>query len=81
MDDEDELYNHPAWDAGLEVGHSLGYYEAYEEALAAFQAGEIMLWLAMNEPKSPEGWEKWEAENGPADEYVKRWKRKPTEGQ
>lgn len=48
MDDEDELYNHPAWDAGLEVGHSLGYYEAYEEALAAFQAGEIMLWLAMN---------------------------------
>jgi len=59
---------------GMDVGESLGASRAAEEARAAYEMGEIELWLEFHTPKSFEDWEAWEAKHGPTQEFSKRWK-------
>ena len=60
----DAIFDSPEFKAGLDIGKSLGSYEAYD-------AGEIELWLAHVKPKTLEGWEEWHKEHG--DDIGDRW--------
>lgn len=69
----DRFYNSPEHEAGVELGKSLGDYEAFLSAKKAYSMGEIELWLAFHEPKSLEEWEEWEKVHGP--NLGERWER------
>lgn len=71
-DDYEEELNSPRFRHGMDIGISLGLYEAYVEARVAYDAGEIDLWMAFHEPKSFEEWEEWEKEHG---DLSDRWKK------
>lgn len=63
------------FDEGLDIGESLGWYKAYEQAQNAFDMGEIELWLDYHRPKTFSDWIAWEGEHGSHDELTKRWSR------
>lgn len=67
----DAIFDSPEFKAGLDIGKSLGSYEAQAEAQRAYDAGEIELWLAHVKPKTLEGWEEWHKEHG--DDIGDRW--------
>lgn len=54
----------PAFKHGLDVGEGMGAYKAETEAIAAYQAGEIDLWIEFVTPKSMQEWEAFEAQHG-----------------
>jgi len=63
----------PAYKHGFEIGLSFGLWEAQSEALAAYQAGEIELWLEAVTPKTIEEWAAFEAKHGSANDLGARW--------
>lgn len=58
---------------GVSFGESIGAYETYEEAVRAYEAGEIDQWFAFQKPKTREEWAAWEEEHGKG--YEKRWEK------
>lgn len=56
---------------GVQVGESIGFYDAYREAQRAYEMGEIELWLEYNAPKTTEEWTAWKARYG--NNFSKRW--------
>lgn len=70
--EKDAIFDSPEFKVGLDIGKSLGSYEAQAEAQRAYDAGEIELWLAHVKPKTLEGWEEWRKEHG--DDIGDRWK-------
>ena len=70
----DEL-NSPEFLHGIEIGKSLGFYDAASEAQRAFEAGEIELWIEFQKPKSIEDWKVWESEHGPTKDMHDRWSK------
>lgn len=69
---DEDLFASPAFKEGLDIGKSLGRYEAESEAARAFEAGEIEFWLAWSKPKTLDEWETWDAEHGA--DVGDRWK-------
>lgn len=61
-------------DPGYDVGYDMASYDMYAQAARARERGELDLWFEFHEPKSIQGWEEWEAKNGPVEEFEKRWK-------
>lgn len=64
----------PEFRSGMEAGRDLGAYDTYEVVKAAYEAGEIELWLAWQKPKTMEEWDVWDEEHGDLSE---RWKKNP----
>jgi len=63
----------PAYKHGFDIGISFGLWEAQKEAIAAYKAGEIDLWIEAVTPKTPEEWAEFKAKYGPTTELSKRW--------
>ena len=61
--------------AGYGLGSDLAWYDAYEQVKAAYEAGEIELWLEWQHPKSMADWIEWEAKHGDHDTMTARWKK------
>lgn len=68
-------YNSPEVQHGIALGKSVGSYQTSKEAVVAYDAGEIELWIELNRPRSSEDWKLWEAENGPISSFKDRWTR------
>lgn len=54
----------PEFRHGYEVGHSFGLYASSSEAIAAYEQGEIDLWIEYQRPKTFEEWEAFEKKHG-----------------
>lgn len=63
----------PAFKHGFSVGEDLGSYRAEEMAIAAYNAGEIDLYIKYITPKSMEDWGAWREEYG--NDFENRWKK------
>ena len=55
------------FDHGMQIGKSIGIYEANKEAREAYAEGKIDWWIEKVRPKTIEEWEAWKAENGSLD--------------
>lgn len=67
----------PAFRHGQDVGHSYGLYEAQMEAILAYEAGDIDLWIEYIRPKSMEDWDAFHEKHGSREELKARWAEKP----
>lgn len=68
-------FDHPLFLHGMDVGESIGEYNAQAEAQRAYDMGEIELWLAFYKPKTISEWVEWELEHGRSGDFEKRWAR------
>jgi hypothetical protein len=66
-------WNSPEFLHGQAVGESVGSYETSSEAIRAYDAGEIDLWIDLMRPKTSEAWDTWEAEHGDSKTFKERW--------
>lgn len=66
----------PEFHHGMDVGISMGTYEANERALNAWDAGEIALFIEYIRPKTCKEWQEFEIRHG---DLSSRWKRDASE--
>lgn len=62
-----------AFKHGQDVGESIGAYATSSEAIRAYEAGEIDLWIEMMRPKSIEEWDIFDKKHGGREAMKKRW--------
>lgn len=74
MTNDNDPWDTPEFEHGVDVGVDIGFYNATEEARRADALGEIELWLDFHKPRSVEEWHAWEAANGSISGYSDRWK-------
>ena len=67
-----EIFDDPTFIAGVDLGRSLGRYDAEVQAVKAHEMGEIDLWVEWVTPKSLEDWESWREKYG--EDFENRWK-------
>jgi len=72
--EEKEDYPCPHDEHSIDIGVSIGKYDAWREAQAAFDKGEIELWLDYNRPKTLEAWKEWRELHGSHEDMEARWK-------
>lgn len=58
------------------VGEHNGREEAVREARVAHSMGEIDLWLDLNQARTSEDWDAWQAEHGTITDLTERWAEK-----
>lgn len=68
----DEIFDDPTFLEGVDLGKSLGRYDAEMSAKKAFELGEIDLWVEWVTPKSWAEWEDWREKYG--EDFENRWK-------
>lgn len=74
MKDDEDFESRLTSQEGYRLGYDMASYDIVTVAQRAFDMGEIELWLNYHKPKSMADWDLFEAENGPMEEYEKRWK-------
>lgn len=68
----DEIFDDPTFLEGVDLGKSLGRYDAEMSAVKAFEMGETALWVEWVTPKSWEEWKDWREKYG--EDFENRWK-------
>lgn len=68
---EEELLESEDFQMGVHIGKSIGAHEHYQEAVRAYELGEIDLWIEYHRPKTWEEWEAWNEEHG--EDFDERW--------
>lgn len=70
---EPDMWDHPYYRMGREVGHDFGARYAQDQALKAQELGELDLWLDYVARRTPAERKAWEEENGPSYMFELRW--------
>lgn len=65
----------PAYKHGYDVGESMGEYKVSSEAIRAYEAGDIDLWIEYMRPKSQEDWDAFHETHGDRETLKKRWSK------
>lgn len=68
----DEIFDDPKFLAGMDLGKSLGRFDAETVAIKAHEMGEIDMYIEYITPKTWEEWKAWHEKYGEG--FEKRWK-------
>lgn len=69
---EDDFFSDMTPEQAYDIGESMGKYVREQEAIKAYEMGEIPQWIEYITPKTWEEWKAWHKENGEG--FEKRWK-------
>lgn len=69
---DDEIFDDPRFLEGMDIGKSIGRFDAEMQAIKAHEMGETDMYIEWVTPKSLEDWKAWREKYG--EDFENRWK-------